>query len=166
MAAPVYLALIDRMHIPPEVWGPFFWHTIHIAALGYSQEPNYSEKKAMKEFLESFQTVIPCPICRTHYASHLVKTPIGPSLDSRKDLFRWTIDLHNDVNTMLGKRSYTETEVLEYYTRLGARGKTPVITAQDFMEADQQAMLKGALAGIAVSAVIGGILYFNLPKSN
>ena len=119
----------------------------------------------MKEFLESFQTVIPCPICRTHYASHLVKTPIGPSLDSRKDLFRWTIDLHNDVNTMLGKRSYTETEVLEYYTWLGARGKTPVITAQDFMEADQQAMLKGALAGIAVSAVIGGILYFNLPKS-
>jgi hypothetical protein len=56
--------------------------------------------------------------------------------------------------------------VLEYYTRLGARGKTPVITAQDFMEADQQAMLKGAVAGIAVTAIIGGILYFNLPKNN
>ena len=152
------------MHIPPEVWGPFFWHTIHIAALGYSQEPNYSEKKAMKEFLESLKTIIPCPICRNHYISHLAKTPLGPSLDSRKDLFRWTIDLHNEVNKMLGKRSYTETEVLQYYTRLGARGVSPVITAQDFMEADQQAMLKGALAGITVSAIIGGIMYFNMPK--
>ena len=94
----------------------------------------------------------------------MVKMPIGPSLDSRKDLFRWTIDLHNDVNTMLGKRSYTETEVLQYYARLGARGRTPVVTAQDFMEADQQAILKGIIAGVAVSAVVGGILYFNLPK--
>jgi hypothetical protein len=67
---------------------------------------------------------------------------------------------------MLGKRSYTETEVLQYYSRLGARGKSPVITAQDFMEADQQAMLKGAIAGIAVSAILGGIMYYNLPKSN
>ena len=119
----------------------------------------------MKEFFESLQIIIPCPICRTHYTSHMAKLPIGPSLDSRKDLFRWTVDLHNDVNTMLGKRSYTETEVLQYYARLGARGVSPVITAQDFMEADQQAILKGVAAGIAVSAIIGGVLYFNMPKN-
>jgi len=91
--------------------------------------------------------------------------PIGPSLDSRSDLFRWTIDLHNEVNTMLGKRKFTETEVIQYYTRLGARGRSPVITAQDFMEADQSAILKGVLAGVAVSAVLGGILYWNLPRA-
>jgi hypothetical protein len=27
-------------------------------------------------------------------------------------------------------------------------------------------MLKGAVAGIVVSAIIGGIVYFNLPKGN
>jgi len=161
----VSYVILDRMHIPPEVWGPFFWHTIHIIVLGYPQEPNYSDKKAMKEFLESLQTLIPCPICRDHYKSHIVKMPIGPSLDSRSDLFRWTIDLHNEVNTMLGKRKFTETEVIQYYTRLGARGRSPVITAQDFMEADQSAILKGVLAGVAVSAVLGGILYWNLPRA-
>jgi len=67
---------------------------------------------------------------------------------------------------MLGKRKYTETEVIQYYTRLGARGKTPVISADDFMEADNQAMLKGLAVGVAVSAVIGGILWYNLPRSN
>jgi hypothetical protein len=152
------------MHIPPEVWGPFFWHTIHIAALGYSQQPTYSDKKAMREFFESLQTIIPCPICRTHYISHMGKMPISASLDTRADLFRWTVDLHNEVNTMLGKRKFTETEVIHYYTRLGARGKSPVISADDFMEADNQAMLKGIAAGVAVSGIIGGILWFNLAK--
>jgi hypothetical protein len=154
------------MHVPPEVWGPFFWHTIHIVALGYPQEPNYSDKKAVKEFFESLQHLIPCPICRQHYTSHLAKLPISASIDSRSDLFRWTIELHNEVNEMLGKRKYTETEVIQYYTRLGARGKTPVVSAQDFMEADQQAMLKGALVGVGVSVVLGTILWFSLPKNN
>lgn len=153
------------MHVPPEVWGPFFWHTIHIVALGYPQEPNYSDKKAIKEFFESLQHLIPCPICRQHYTSHLAKMPISASIDSRSDLFRWTIELHNEVNEMLGKRKYTETEVIQYYTRLGARGKTPVVSAQDFMEADQQAMLKGALVGVGVSVVLGTIIWFSLPKN-
>ena len=148
------------MHIPPEVWGPFFWHTIHIAALGYPTEPSYSDKKAAKEFFESLKFLIPCPICREHYASHMGKIPITASLDSRKDLFRWTIDLHNEVNVMLGKRKYTETEVIQYYTRLGARGKTPVVTGQDFIEADKQAIWKGVAAGIATMGVLGGILYW------
>ena len=152
------------MHVPPEVWGPFFWHTIHIVALGYPQDPSYGHKKATKEFFESLQQLIPCPICKQHYTSHMAKIPIGPSLDNRKDLFRWTIDLHNEVNTMLGKRKYTETEVIEYYTRLGKRARSPVVTAQDFMEADQQAMLKGVTAGIAVMALVGGVMYFTIRR--
>jgi hypothetical protein len=152
------------MHVPPEVWGPFFWHTMHIVALGYPQDPSYSHKKATKEFFESLQQLIPCPICKQHYTSHMAKMPIGPSLDSRKDLFRWTIDLHNEVNEMLGKRKYTETEVIEYYTRLGKRARSPVVTAQDFMEADQQAMLKGTSAGIAVMALVGGVMYFTIRR--
>jgi hypothetical protein len=153
------------MHIPPEVWGPFFWHTIHIAALGYPQTPTYTDKKAAKEFYESLQVLIPCPVCRDHYISHMAKLPIGPSLDSKKDLFRWTVQLHNEVNEMLKKRKYSETEVIQYYTRLGARGKSPVISGNDFVESDYQAMLKGIGIGVSITAILGGILYFNLPKS-
>ena len=39
-----------------------------------------------------------------------------------------------------------------------------MIKADDFMEADNQAMLKGIAAGVAVSAIIGGILWFSMPK--
>jgi hypothetical protein len=67
---------------------------------------------------------------------------------------------------MLGKRKYTETEVIQFYTRLGARGKTPVIGADDFMEADNQAMLKGLGVGLVVAGIIGGVLWYNLPRNN
>ena len=153
------------MQIPPEVWGPFFWHTIHIAALGYPQEPTYSDKKAIKEFFESLKSIIPCPICRSHYVSHMSKMPISASIDTRADLFRWTVDLHNEVNVMLGKRKFTETEVIHYYTRLGSRGTSPVIGAEDFMEADNQAMLKGVAVGVAVAGIAGAAIWFSMPKS-
>ena len=41
------------MQFPPSVWGPFFWHTIHIVALGYPKSPTYTDKKCAKEFYES-----------------------------------------------------------------------------------------------------------------
>ena len=43
------------MNIPPTVWGPFFWLTIHIVALGYPSNPTHAHKKAAKEFFESLK---------------------------------------------------------------------------------------------------------------
>ncbi len=150
---------IDRMHIPPQVWGPFFWHTIHIVAMGYPEEPTYTHKKAAKEFYESLQVLVPCPICREHYAQHLKELPITPHLDSRKDLFKWTVVLHNRVNKDLGKPEFSERDSILFYKRLGARGKSPVINHTDFEETDYRSFTKGLGAGVAASAVVAGILY-------
>lgn len=148
------------MHIPPETWGPFFWHTIHIVALGYSTNPSYNEKKSAKEFFESLRFLIPCPVCRDHYNAHLEKYPLTPHLDKRSDLFKWTILLHNEVNKTLGKRIFTEAEVLRYYTRLGARGRSPVWTSDDFVEADTKSFLQGLGIGITVTAITAGVFLY------
>jgi hypothetical protein len=34
------------------------------------------------------------------------------------------------------------------------------------MEADNQAMLKGVAGGVAVPALVGGILWYNFPKKS
>jgi len=150
------------MHIPPDTWGPFFWHTIHIIALGYSTNPSYNEKKAAKEFFESLRFLIPCPVCREHYNTHIEKYPLTSHIDRRSDLLRWTILLHNEVNKILEKKQYTEAEVIKYYSRLGKRGRSPVWTLDDFVEADFKSMLQGLGIGIAITAVAGGlILYLN-----
>jgi hypothetical protein len=147
------------MSIPPSVWGPFFWHTIHLSALGYSVAPTLPEKRAAKEFYESLQYMIPCPICKTHYAEFLKKFPITPSLDNRTDLFRWTVQVHNAVNESLGKRSnYTEADAIRFYATLGARGRSPVYVPEDYEAANYYDMMKGAgiaTLSIAVVAALG-----------
>jgi hypothetical protein len=140
------------MHLPPASWGPFFWHTMHIVALGYPSNPTYTDKKAAKEFYESLQFLIPCPICREHYSKFLQQQAITPSLDRRQDLFRWTVDIHNKVNQSLNKPRVSEQEAIAYYSRLGKTGRSPVWTADDFAEADMKAIIQGFALGVGVAA--------------
>jgi hypothetical protein len=144
------------MQFSPNVWGPFFWHTMHVAALGYPKEPTYTEKKAAKEFYESLQFMLPCGICREHYAKHIQANPISTFLDRRADLFRWTIMVHNEVNKTLKKPEMSEQEVMGYYSRLGKRDRSPVWTKEDMREVDMQSFLRGLLVGFAGVAIIGG----------
>jgi len=145
--------------IPPSTWGPFYWHTIHITALGYPKEPTYAEKRAGKEFFESLLHLLPCPVCRVHYANHLKSNPISPSLDSREDLFRWTVNLHNTVNKDLGKPEVTELEAISFYHSLGDLGRSPVWTPEDIQSIHFKEALK--LAGVVLvgGAVMGGAYY-------
>ena len=147
------------MDFPPTVWGPFFWHTIHIVALGYPKNPTYTDKKCAKEFYESFAFLIPCAICRQHYTEHLSKKPLTPYLDSRSDLLKWTIDIHNQVNKMLGKPEWTETEVISYYERLGRRNRSPVWTKEDMKEVDYKSFVKGFITGGLIVSGISGVIY-------
>lgn len=148
------------MRLSPNVWGPFFWGTIHITSLGYPTNPTYAHKRAAKEFIESLTQLIPCPICREHFATHLEKNPISPHLDRRVDFFRWTVQLHNEVNKTLGKPTVTELEALMFYKRIGIRDKSPVINQEHLDEVDIRSMIKGGAIGAAVVLSAGAILWW------
>ena len=147
------------MQFPPSVWGPFFWHTIHIIALGYPKNPTYTDKKSAKEFYESLANLLPCSTCREHYKEHFVQNPITPFLDSRTDLIKWTIEIHNKVNKTLGKREWTLEEVLTYYERIGHRNRSPVWTKEDMNEVDYRSFVKGFITGSVILAAACGIGY-------
>ena len=147
------------MQFPPSVWGPFFWHTMHIVALGYSKNPTYTDKKCAKEFYESLAFLLPCSICREHYKGYLQEKPISTFLDSRTDLIKWTIQIHNKVNQMLGKPEWTLEEVLSYYEKVGARNRSPVWTKEDMKEVDYGSFVKGFLTGSIVLSAVGGVIY-------
>lgn len=154
------------MQLPPSVWGPFFWHTIHITALGYSKTPTYADKKSAKEFYEALAYLIPCPVCKEHYKEYLKKNPLTPFLDSRTDLIKWTIMLHNQVNKIavtnkkIKNPDWTLEEVLMYYERLGKRDRSPVWTRDDMNEVDYRSFIKGFITGAALLSVVGGTFYF------
>jgi hypothetical protein len=133
---------------------------MHIVALGYPSNPTYSDKKAAKDFFESLQFLIPCPICREHYSKFLQDQAIAPFLDRRQDLFRWTVDLHNNVNQSLNKPRVSEQEAIAYYSRLGKRSRSPVWSPDDFAEADLKATIQGFALGIGVAAAAVASLWW------
>lgn len=148
------------MKLSPQIWGPLFWMTIHIVALGYPKKPTYGDKKAAKEFFESLQYLLPCSECRGHFRELLVKNPITPHLDRRDDLFKYTVMLHNDVNKRLGKPQMTEVEALLYIKRLGQRNESPILTREMFEEIDMRSMIKGGFIGVGITLLIGTGIYF------
>lgn len=153
------------MKMPPSVWGPIFWHTIHITALGYPNSPTYADKRAAKEFYESLGVLIPCPVCREHYQTHLQKMPLTPHLDRRDDLFKWTVQLHNEVNVLLGKPRVLEAEAIHFYKRLGARGVSPVIQRETLDELDFRSVIKGAMFGGGLVFTVGALLWITSKQS-
>jgi hypothetical protein len=85
----------------PKIWGPEAWHFIHFVALNYPVNPTEIDKKRYSRFFNSLQHTLPCEGCAYNYAEKIKKTP--PRLESRKSLFEWTVDMHNEVNISNGK---------------------------------------------------------------
>ena len=153
------------MHLPPEIWGPMFWATLHIVSLGYPDEPTYAEKRAAKEFFNALAHLLPCPVCRTHFSEILKASTIDSWLDNRKSLTEWVWTAHNQVNVKLGKSEISMSEFYDRYNAMAERGlpippSNPVIYAED--SAVQAAWIRGAsqaVGTIAVVAAVGGLLW-------
>lgn len=94
-----------------------------------------------------------------HYKEHIVSSPINTFLDSRTDLIKWTIDIHNKVNKITGKPEWTLEEVLSYYEKIGNRNRSPVWTKEDMDEIDNRSFIKGFITGGSVLTMISGIVY-------
>ena len=95
----------------PEIWGPRLWFFLHTVTFNYPDNPSSEEMKHHQDFYENLVFIIPCKACSQHYSEHINKSP--PKLSSKKELIKWTIDLHNSVNHTLGKKIYTYKEAVK-----------------------------------------------------
>lgn len=108
------------MGMSPDIWGPIFWHTMHIVSLGYNTEPSKREQDDAIKFYRSLESMLPCGICRTHYSEFLREMPVEDAVRSRDDLIYWVFQLHNKVNVHLGKRAFTFDEYVQAMKNLGS----------------------------------------------
>ena len=102
----------------PKIWGPHFWFVLHLVSFHYPEKPSTAEKETTKIFYYSIKDILPCDSCRKHYKNYLSHYPIDPHLDTRMDLIKWVIQVHNFVNTSLGKPVYTDDAVFAIYANL------------------------------------------------
>jgi hypothetical protein len=92
----------------PTIWGSHGWNFIHNIALGYDDKYNYQQKSNYINFFNILGDVIPCEKCSKHYKDYIIKNP--PNINNKDSLFKWTVDIHNNVNKILNKKqiSYKE----------------------------------------------------------
>ena len=100
------------MNPNPNVFGPHFWFTLHSVSFFYPEAPTDTDMRIHKDFYESFAHVLPCDECKKHYRVLLTRYPIDGHLDSRDQLSRWVVFLHNQVNKSLGKKELPYDEVV------------------------------------------------------
>lgn len=106
-----------QFNFDPKIWGPSFWYILHLITFGYPDEPSYIEQRGYHDFFINLQHVIPCLKCKKHYAQHIQEHPVGPFLNTKANLIRWLVELHNRVNQQLNKPSKTIEEAIQIHSK-------------------------------------------------
>jgi len=110
-------------------WGPSTWKFLHAVSFAYPDTPSANDKKQMYELLLSVGKFIPCKKCSSHFMSHLRSTltskELSYALANRDTLSRFLVDVHNEVNTRLGKKSYCYERVLRLQSTHKKTGTPP-----------------------------------------
>ena len=93
-----------------ESWGPKIWSILHITSFSYPSEPTVHDKHIMYNFYHSLKHLLPCPRCKTHFAESLqyhMNDVECETLQSRRNLSYYVVELHNEVNKRNGKEEWS-----------------------------------------------------------
>lgn len=79
-------------------WYTCFWNFLHTVAFNIDNIPH------IKLLLESLTNLIPCEKCRNKYIDFMQKNSIEEYFHRPPyGFFRWTVELHNEVNNSMHK---------------------------------------------------------------
>jgi hypothetical protein len=107
------------MGIHSKVWGQYLWRTLH--TITYTFDPKMSSELRNKyvRFFHVLKDFIPCPICRAHYTKRCDSNPPERNMKTTDMLVSWLNNLHNEVNTGLGKPNIPKKYADNYYIKNG-----------------------------------------------
>jgi hypothetical protein len=105
------------------VWGPSLWHYLHTMSFNYPINPTKEQKKYYKEFILNLKHVLPCKYCRINLVNNFKTNPLrSKHLKNRETFSKYIYDLHEIINSMLGKTSnLTYEQVRDRYEHFRAR---------------------------------------------
>ena len=106
-----------------SVWGPALWHVLHTMSFNYPVKPSTDQKKYYYDFFINLKNILPCKYCRDNYTKNLKILPLTKKiLKNRESFSRWVYDMHELVNTNLGKKSgLSYEEVRDRYEHFRSR---------------------------------------------
>lgn len=99
-----------------EQIGPGAWYMIHMLAA------NSKTRQQIDGFVEMIDLISRhffCPRCREHFHHNYRMFP-PPRSNTDDELFIWTVEMHNRVNTVNGKTPVSYRDALNFYVAGGS----------------------------------------------
>jgi hypothetical protein len=95
-----------------EDWAREMWKYLHATSISYPDTPTEEDRKRIRGMLENLW--VPCIAeCMVWYKETLKTYPLTElALSSRKELIKWFIWLHNQINKKLNKKIITHEEAV------------------------------------------------------
>jgi len=102
-------------------WGPIFWTILHSLAekAGQASLPA-DELREWPKFIKATGEVLPCDKCRDHFHAYMRTNPVQitvPYSGLKTFIKTWFWQLHNDVNTSLGKPTFAYDDLATTYNK-------------------------------------------------
>ena len=94
------------------LWQSTTWIFFHKLSLNQ----DISKNEHYLKFFNSFKIIIPCSMCRNHYISMLNEPQFNLNNHiNKKNLFNFTINIHNKVNKRLGSIEWSHNQANKHY---------------------------------------------------
>lgn len=112
------------MGISPEIWGPHAWAFIHLMILAEKEPLDKGRLPFYHNYFELLTQLLPCEKCRLHLRENLTKIKPLSEIQTKEDLFAWSVELHNLVNESHGKSRYSFPEMYTFWKDVSTGKKT------------------------------------------
>jgi hypothetical protein len=151
-----------------NAWGEYVWIAEHVITANYPFDPTNEHKKAAIAHFRSLILLLPCEVCQKNFKRKLIIKPVEDHVQSREVLFKWLVDLHNEVNVSLGKKEWEYLRAQQYYSKL--LKKTIYLTKEEengVIVPTQKNNTNNHNIYIAIigASVFGGLLYTYMSKT-
>jgi hypothetical protein len=103
------------MGISPNIWGPSTWTFIHLIVLAEPEPLNTIRLDYYHNLFQLLTHLLPCEKCRNHLSENLQKLKPIKSLKTKRELFDWTVELHNLVNKIIDKKEWKQEEAYQHW---------------------------------------------------
>ena len=95
----------------PSVFGPHYWAYLHTATMHLPEHVNPAIAEHLRNVILATPVTVPCEACSIHSGNFISANKDRiMALKTGSDFFNFTVDLHNFVNTRLGKRTVSYEE--------------------------------------------------------
>ncbi len=122
--------------ITKDDWSQAVWFILHFLSANLPQKPNQDTLLTVKAFAVCIRYLLPCPKCKAHMEVYLSEHSIDKAFGSGWDIFEWTCDYHEAVNSFDTLRKHDKINRKQVHSMFRVVSDAPTPTNYEFIDSE------------------------------